>query len=85
MNRSVGHATGRLLGMKRILLMTVAVLAGIAAVNAAVDRTRNCACLDDCWCKTRLGTPCEMVGARTLRLVVISERLNFCRLPPLSR
>jgi hypothetical protein len=44
----------RLLGMKRIL-MIVAVLAGLVAVNAAVDHAKDCGCLDDCWCKTSLG------------------------------
>jgi hypothetical protein len=41
--------------MKRILLMTVAVLAGMIAVNGAVDHVKNCDCLDDCWCKTSVG------------------------------
>ena len=45
----------RLLGMKRILLMTVAVLTGMVAINAARDHASNCDCLDDCWCKTTLG------------------------------
>jgi hypothetical protein len=45
----------RLLSMKRILLMTVAVLAGMVAINAARDHANNCDCLDDCWCKTTLG------------------------------
>ena len=45
----------RLLGMKRIPLLIVAVLAGMVAINAALDRVNDCDCLDDCWCKTRLG------------------------------
>jgi hypothetical protein len=47
--------TLRLLGMKRILLITVAVLTGMVAINAALDHANNCDCLDDCWCKTSLG------------------------------
>jgi hypothetical protein len=45
----------RLLGMKRILLMTVAVLTGMVAINAVRDHANLCDCRDDCWCKTSLG------------------------------
>ena len=71
--------------MKRIFLTIVAVLAGMVAVNAAVHHAKDCGCLDGRRCKTSLGTPCEMVGARTLPLVVISERLTPSRQPQRGR
>jgi hypothetical protein len=30
-------------------------IVGVAGVNAARGRNRQCACLNDCWCKTTLG------------------------------
>jgi hypothetical protein len=37
--------------MKKIPLIVVAVLAGLAALNTRLGVSRDCACERECWCK----------------------------------
>jgi hypothetical protein len=38
-----------------LLLVAGGSIFALAGVNALMDRSRTCACLADCWCKTTLG------------------------------
>ncbi|CAN5871053.1 hypothetical protein BH20ACT6_BH20ACT6_20590 [soil metagenome] len=41
--------------MKRAWLPGLATLGALVAVNAILDRRRECDCDDRCWCQTPLG------------------------------
>lgn len=46
-------ASPTILGLTGALFVGAVVT--VVGLNAARDRTRVCACLDDCWCRTVLG------------------------------